>query len=139
MRKRFPPRFHLVHEHDIPEDAFVVNDVSYNVPCIFQVWIKRDMERDMPVEPEPQGYNFVKKSEDHDICIRRVGVYAGKIDRATQDKSEQSHYFIKFDTELSDSLYEKLDATEFSGKNNTVGPRSISKPEVTIEFNRIVS
>jgi hypothetical protein len=138
MRKRFPPRFHLVHEHDIPEDAFVVNDASYNVPCIFQVWIKRDTEREMPVELEPRGYAFVKKSEDHDICIRRVGVYAGKIDRATQDKSEQSHYFVKLDKELTDSLYEKLDAIEFSGKTNTVGPRSISKPEVIAEYNKII-
>ncbi len=138
MRKRFPPRFHLVHEHDIPEDAFVVNDASYNVPCIFQVWVKRDTDREMPVEIEPRGYIFVKKSEDHDICIRRVGVYAGKIDRATQDKSDQSHYFVKFDKELTEPIYEKLDAVEFSGKTNTVGPRSISKPEVIAEYNQII-
>ena len=45
---------------------------------------------------EPQGFFFVKKTENPDISFRRVGVNAGKIDVNSQEKSIQSHYFLKF-------------------------------------------
>ena len=39
---------------------------------------------------------FVKKTENPDISFRRVGVNAGNIDKKFDDKSINSHYFIKF-------------------------------------------
>ena len=55
------------------------------------------------------------------------------------DKSEQSHYFIKLttneDTDL-DEIIEKLKKIKFDF-NNTVGPKSISKQELILEFNKL--
>ena len=72
-----------------------------------------------------------------DISFRRVGVYAGKIETDT-NKSEQSHYFIKFTNNrpLCENL-NKLKAVTFDF-NNTVGPKSISKLELINEFNRVL-
>ncbi|GAG95725.1 unnamed protein product, partial [marine sediment metagenome] len=69
------------------------------------------------------------------ISFRRVGVYAGKVDRVTEKKSFQSHYFIKFDEPLTDELFDKLSNINYSGKDNTVGPKSIGKQELMKEFN----
>ena len=81
----------------------------------------------------------MKKSDTPDISLRRVGVYAGKIDKHVDDKSEQSHYFIKFDNELHDSVYDTIANINYPSKSDTVGPRSISKPNVTVELNKIIN
>lgn len=135
LKKHFPLKFHLVCEYDLPDNSFLVNGEEYNVPCVFQIWIKKEENREIPKKLEPKNYKFVKKTDDPDISFRRVGVYAGKIDRNTEDKSTQSHYFIKFDGELTNRLFDKLSNINYKNKNNTVGARSISKQELIKEFN----
>ena len=137
MKKHFPLDFHLVLEKDIASDSFLVGGESYHVPCIFQIWEKRETKREKPQKHKPYGYEFVKKDEDHDISFRRVGVYAGKIHTQTEDKSVQSHYFIKFKHDIGNIL-DELKNIDFGCKDNTVGPRSISKQELMKEFNAII-
>lgn len=135
LKKCFPLNFHLETEYDLPNDSFLVDDKSYNVPCVFQIWVKKDTHRLLPIKYVPFKYQFVKKDVDHDISFRRVGINAGDINRITEQKSEQSHYFIKFDNVLTDDLFNKLYNINYSCKDNTVGPRSISKQELMKEFN----
>jgi hypothetical protein len=137
LKKHFPIRFHLEAEIELPDMSFTINGNPHNVPCVFQIWKKKDTGRIVPVKLEPKNFNFVKKSEEHDISFRRVGVYAGKIDKHTENKSVQSHYFIKFDN-FSDVLFDKLSLIDYKTKNNTVGARSISKQELIKEFNMIL-
>ena len=85
----------------------------------------------------PNGFRFVNKTENPDISFRRVGVNAGNVDKDIENKSEQSHYFIKFDNEITDEIFEKISSIEYETKNNTVGPKSISKQELIKEFNKI--
>ena len=95
MRKSFDLNFHLIHEEDLPEFSFEVNDVKSDVPCIFQIWKKKNEKRDKLVKSEPINFKFVKKIESPDLSFRRVGVNAGNISKSIENKSEQSHYFIK--------------------------------------------
>ena len=131
-----------------------MNDTVYDVPCIFQIWKYKKEKRKVLQNELPKSFKFVKKEEDHDISFRRVGVYAGKIGifPFTKDKSEQSHYFIKFtnnktkkenlekifknNLELLEKEKEYFILCERFENNNTVGPRSISKPELIKEFNK---
>ena len=138
LKKKFPLKFHCVHESDIPNSSFLLNGKDYDVPCIFQIWIKRDFNREVPAILKPNGYKFVKKNENHDISFRRVGVNAGNISMDTADKSEQSHYFIKFDKELNDSFIKKIKSISFLKSSDTVGPKSISKQELIKEFREIL-
>jgi hypothetical protein len=136
LKKTFPLCFHLVFETDLPDKSFLVNGEEYGVDSIFQIWEKRSVDRVIPEKIEPRGFIFVNKDASPDISFRRVGVYAGKIDTNIIDKSVQSHYFIKFtNNRLVFENIEKLKSIEFS-HNNTVGPRSISKQELILEFNR---
>jgi len=137
MKSKFSPAFHLIFEEDVPKNSFLVNGKEYDVPCVFQIWKKLDIERIKKNKQEPVGFKFVKINENPDISFRRVGVYAGKIDVDVK-KSEQSHYFIKFtnNKSIEENLLKLKDITFIN--NNTVGPKSISKQELIEEFIKVL-
>ena len=86
---------------------------------------------------EPKGFKFVKKNENPDYSLRRVGVYAGNISKDIEDKSVQSHYFIKVE-QNSDLFVIKYQYIQWE-HDNTVGPKSISKQEFIREINKLTS
>jgi len=110
MKKHVPLNFWPICEENLPENSFLVNGKKHNVPCVFQIWERRDIKRKLPVKLLPKNFTFVKKNIPHDISFRRVGVYAGKIDTKTEDKSPQSHYFIKFNEDIlvNEEFLEKI-------------------------------
>ncbi len=77
--------------------------------------------------------------DNPEISFRRVGVKAGTISVSILDKSVESHYFIKFTNgkSVKDNI-EVLRNIEFH-HNNTVGPKSISKQEQILQFNRLIN
>lgn len=135
LKKSFPLNFHLIFEIDLPSNSFLVNNIEYDVPCIFQIWQKKTENREINIKIEPINFIFVKKEDEPHISFRRVGVNAGFIDINFKDKNIQSHYFIKFtnDKSIEDNLM-KLSNITFD-TNNTVGPKSISKQEIISVFN----
>ena len=160
LQKTFPLNFHLILETDLPDKAFLVDDVEHNVPSVFQIWVKSKVER-APVEKlVPMHFTFVNmqapaadmqapaadmqapaanmQAPAADVSFRRVGVNAGTISTEIEEKSEQSHYFIKFTNNkpLTENLTRLAGITYNS--NNTVGPRSISKQELIKEFNKVL-
>jgi len=137
LKKTFPLSFHLIFENDLPDKSFLVNGEEYTVDSVFQIWQKKDHPRCLVEKSMPLNFIFVNKAEYPDISFRRVGVYAGKIDKNSVDKSVQSHYFIKFTTTQNvDAIVALLSSSIKFNHNNTVGPRSISKPELISEFNK---
>lgn len=138
MQRHFPDNFHLVFEADLLENAFLIDGKVHNVPCVFQIWEKKEMIRDIQCKIEPIGFVFQKKLElpTPDISFRRVGVNAGVIDTEWQEKSIQSHYFIRFTNRLD--IIENIRKVRMANFlfNNTVGPKSISKQELIREWNQ---
>lgn len=138
LKKTFPLNFHLIFEIDLPDNSFLVDGVEHDVPCIFQIWEKKNVNRVVNEKLEPHNFMFVEKTEDPDISFRRVGVNAGTIDKNINDKSIQSHYFIKFTNKKSiANNIQNLSIITYDF-NNTVGPRSISKQELIKEFNKVL-
>jgi predicted RNA methylase len=138
LKKTFPLNFHLIFEIDLPDKSFLVDGVEHNVPCIFQIWEKKNVNRIVNEKLEPNNFIFVEKTENPDISFRRVGVNAGIIDKKIDEKSIQSHYFIKFTNKKSttDNI-QNLSIITYDF-NNTVGPKSISKQELIKEFNKVL-
>jgi predicted RNA methylase len=139
LKKTFALNFHLVYEMDLPDKSFLVDGIEHDVPCVFQIWQKRNEQRIVIQPQEPFNFRFVGKTENPDISFRRVGVNAGTIDYNNIDeKSVQSHYFIQFTNgkSVTDNI-EKLSNIKFDF-NNTVGPKSISKPELIRQFNPLL-
>ena len=138
LKKTFPLKFHLIFEIDLPDKSFTVDSVEHDVPCIFQIWEKKTTNRVVTEKLEPLNFMFVEKTENPDISFRRVGVNAGVIDKKKDEKSIQSHYFIKFTNEKStDDNISKLSTITYDF-NNTVGPKSISKQELIFKFNPLL-
>lgn len=127
LKNKFSINFHLIFEIDLPDDSFIVDGVEHNVPCIFQIWEKKNVNRYINKKIEPLNFMFVKKKGNPDISFRRVGVNAGIIDPKIDEKSIQSHYFIKFTNEKTTHENLKKLSTIIYDFNNTVGPKSISK------------
>jgi len=135
----FPPNWHLIHDNDIPEFSFTVDEILHDVPCCFQIWKKKRKRRTNIIHQENNKYVFTKAS-DADISFRRVGVYAGL---ASDDltKSKQSHYFIKFNNsnyEYIQKIIEELNNYGWEFNNNT-GPKSISKQELIPLLNQLTA
>lgn len=138
--KVFPSHFHLVYEQDCPVNSFIVDGKNYDVPCVFQIWVKKQHMRDMVIREDPVGFAYVKQNENPCFALRRVGIYAGKLSTDGIDtKSAQSHYFIRLEPHIDKNQFsESFNNLTFDGKDNTVGPRSISKQEFTTEMNKII-
>jgi len=138
MKKCFEKHFHLIYEIDLSENSFLVNGLECDVPCVFQIWqYKEEIRNEIDIQI-PLNFKFVKKENNPDISFRRVGVNAGTIMKEINNKSFQSHYFITFtNNKTIDENIEKLNTMTFDF-NNTVGPKSISKPELINEFNKLL-
>ena len=139
MKKHFTKNFHLVFETDLMEKSFLVNNIEYDVSCVFQIWEYKNEKRKETKKIEPINFKFVRKNDNPDISLRRVGINAGSITKEIDNKSFQSHYFIKFtNSKTVDDNIEKLKQAKFVPSNDTVGPKSISKQELIDEFNKLL-
>ena len=137
MSNVFPSKFHCIHTSDIPKNAFEINNKSHDVPCIFQIWEKRNIDREKTLKVKEYGFTYVKFSDSYDVAFRRVGGLAGKCYKVNSGVfSPQSHYFLKFDNINVDSIMNKINLHIFP--SNTVGPRSLSKSEVNEVINNII-
>jgi hypothetical protein len=147
MRNHFPKQFHLIYQMDLDANSFLQDGNPIDVPCVFQIWQKQEEERESiaKLDADPAIFQFVKQDEIPDISFRRVGVNAGAITVATlenqwlQEKSIQSHYFIKFtstDEKNKSDLIKKISQIKYA-EDNTVGPKSIGKQEIIREFNKL--
>jgi hypothetical protein len=141
MYNAFPLKFHLIHTAELEKDSFILNGTPYDVPCVFQVWEKKGVDRVVENKILPSGFQYVKGSDTYDAAFRRVGGLAGKCYRAGSGQfSIQSHYFLKFDVGLTqhiDEILEKINSHVFP--SNTVGPRSLSKSEANAVINTLLS
>jgi hypothetical protein len=133
MKKHFALNFHLKFEMDLPKNSFLVDEKEYDVPCVFQIWGRASFNRIVAEKKKPIGFTFVKKNENPDISVRRCGVNAGTVDTNYIIKNTNSHYFIKLQNN-DETIINMLKTITFN-HNNTVGPKSISKPELIDKYN----
>jgi predicted RNA methylase len=136
VKSKIPLNFHLLIQKDLPKNSFTVNGNDYDVPCVFQIWVKKPFNRKIIKNIKPIFFQFVKKNENPDISVRRIGYYAGRIDKNIINKNINTHYFIKFNNNVNSNIINELIKIKYKN-NNTVGPRSISKNELIIKFNKI--
>jgi hypothetical protein len=123
------PYFHLLFQKDLDKNSFLLDNSVYDVPCTFQIWLKKDTLR--PIIPKISTIDdFIFTSKNlADFAIQRVGVAAGKIKLDFSNYSSSSHYFIKSKSDFD--ILPILNSIDFSSvKFNTAGNPSISKSEL---------
>lgn len=139
MSNSFSKCFHLVHTSDIKKNSFEVDSESYDVPCIFQIWERRNYDRIIENKIKELFFKYVKVDEDYDFVCRRVGGLAGKCYHKENNSkfNPQCYHFIKLDLNINlQKIIDTMNNHVFP--SNTVGPRSLSKSEINKELNRII-
>ena len=140
MFNAFDLRFHLVKSVELEKNSFSINGTKHDVPCVFQIWEKKEFPRIVEDKVGSNGFQYVKFSDKYDVAFRRVGGLAGKCYKKDgASYSIQSHYFLHFDEEvipLMDDVIEKINQHTFP--SNTTGPRSLSKSEINVVINGII-
>lgn len=133
--KKLHKNMHLVFEWDVPDNSFNIKGEHVNVPCVFQIWIKKnDLRVDEVLNTKTDDISFVSR-EQADIAFQRVGVKAGAI----KDKSifhtiaDASHIFIKLNNPNALNILQNINWDKI--KFNTAGNPSISKSEMIHEYN----
>lgn len=140
MSRAFPSKFHCIFQKELAKDSFEVNGQSYDVPCVFQIWQKRETDRVVSESVKESGFQYVKGSEQYHLAFRRVGGKAGTCYiKGSGEFSIQSHYFLKFEDRYISSIQKIVDlVNKHVFPSNTVGPRSLSKGEVNEVLNEIL-
>ena len=140
MSRAFASQFHCIHSAELGKNAFLLNGEKYDVPCVFQIWERRDSARPAAENVAAVGFTYVKPTEEYTIVLRRVGGLAGRcFARNTGDFAPQSHYFLRFDATVTPHAAAIIENTnKHVFPSNTVGPRSLSKSEVNVVLNEIV-
>lgn len=142
MNNAFDLKFNCIYSKELPNDAFVINEIPYDVPCVFQIWKRELHDRVVTVAESPRGFSYVKADADteHHIIFRRVGGNAGKCHLKSETTySPQSHHFIKLDDEYVDKvedIVKNINLCVFP--SNTLGPRSLSKGEINAVINAVI-
>ena len=127
IHKKLATNFHIIHEHDLPKNSFLLDGKEYDVPCCFQIWKKAEHYRSQKVI-ENEFLEFVKKKDatDKTFCVRRAGGKAGqRLDGL--DHKEVSTYFVN---ESQPGVKAAIDKLDLSIVGCTAGVKSISKPEL---------
>lgn len=135
VQNKIDKNFHLTASYFLPKKSFLLNGDPVDVPCVFQVWDFSSVERVVVPTPEMKGFRFVRKEDNPDFYIQRIGGGTGTIGRDVGNRSVQSNYFVKADDEqLVDALYHDFSLLSHPTKSYSVGPRSISKKEILLEL-----
>jgi len=126
--------FHLVYEEDLADNSFEFNGQDKDVPCVFQVWVKRDVIREKAIKLTTEDFTFCKERELADFAFQRVGVNAGRIKDIDNVIASASHYFMK---QKNENVREILSGIDWNSvKLNTAGNPSISKQELIMLYNQ---
>jgi predicted RNA methylase len=139
MDKCFDLQFHKVFEKDLDNNSFTYENAEYSVPCVFQVWEKRDAKREViPKVFENDKYIIVEKEDFPAFAFRRVGGKAGTFTFSDLETlSKQSNYFIKTRLPITPEIIDKLSKIAWES-NNTIGAKSVSKQELIKNLNKIL-
>jgi len=141
MSRAFPSKFHCIFQKELEKDSFEVNGQPYDVPCVFQIWQKKDVDRVLAEVAKESGYQYVKATEQYHLAFRRVGAKAGTCYlKGSGEFSVQSHYFLKVEDRFIPNIPKILEEiNKHIFPSNTVGPRSLSKGEVNEVLNEILT
>lgn len=133
VKNKLDLNFHLKKEWVLSKNSFTFNDNEYDVPCVFQIWEKREVKRKIKKQKSTSKLFDFTDELNADVAVRRVGGLAGKVLIDFNGYKESSHYYIKFKEENKDSVLNVFinSYKELNNKaRNTAGNPSLSKHEL---------
>lgn len=128
IQNRLHPYFHLLKDDDMPASAFIKDGNPYDVPCAWQLWRRKDFQRQPQQVPDISHLVQFTTPTQADFAMRRVGYSAGKVITANiASLSKNTHYFLQEKQNGIIDLLRQIDWLEVVSQ--TVGPRSLARDE----------
>lgn len=129
-QNKLPLNFWLTQEKELPKNSFLLNGAPYDVPCVFQVWDKKDELREPIKFPMTSNYfTFTKNISEADFRVQRVGGSAGKAYLDKKGAASSNYYLINKSDFSNEELVRILNTVEYETIEDTVGPKSLPKGE----------
>lgn len=94
FKNRLDFNFHLLLEEDCPVNSFLLDGEPYDVPCVFQIWVKKEYKRERFMVGANKWFKQCTPSEA-DLVVRRVGGRAGQVLALSTEWNINSTYFLK--------------------------------------------
>jgi len=130
VQRRLDSTFHQVLDYFLPEKSFIFEGRPYDVPCCFQVWVKRTnvVRHCVDGSLSHPDFEFVPR-EQASLAVRRVGTLAGKYFLEFSQYADESHYFIRPKIDISRflALLDEVDwhsLTTANGISPSIGKRA---------------
>jgi hypothetical protein len=129
VQRKLNLSFHLIHEELCPDNAFLIDGVAYDVPCVFQVWKRMNAKRKLDVSTKGNPFFEFTTKANADFCIRRVGGRAGQV-LAGIDHTDQTTFFLRSLRSDAVEAVTKCFPAFAELRDMTAGVRSVSKSEI---------
>lgn len=128
--------FHLSHDEDVCNNAFLYDGQEYDVPCCWQIW-QRTKNRRLPnTVPSVDHLIEFTTPENADFAMRRVGFYAGRVKtKDIRSLSSTTHYFLKEKAKGVRQVLSDIDWVSITSQ--TAGTRSLSKKELAKKLTEV--
>ncbi|MDE2673936.1 MAG: hypothetical protein OXH65_02380 [Paracoccaceae bacterium] len=136
IQNRLHEKFHLVSDDDVENGAFLLNGNAYDVPCAWQIWERKQTNREILQIPSVNHLFMYTDKENASFAMRRVGFYAGRvIERGIKNLSQSTHYFMK---DLKSDVIKVLRSINWTDiTKQTAGVRSLSKGEIAYRLSEV--
>lgn len=124
-------RFWLIHEEHCPSNSFILDGQAYDVPCVFQIWVKRGKtaQREDCLPSVVNPYIEFTTQDKATFSLRRVGGRAGEV-LLGADYNKNTTYFCREKKKgARKALIACYDAI-CELRDHTAGVRSVSKREI---------
>jgi len=129
LQNKLSCEYSVTFEQDVMSNAFTVDGINKDVPCVFQIWERRKRKI---IEDEPCEWLDFKNTPN--VCVRRVGGKAGKV-LIGMNHNTNTTYFIHAKNE---KVIKALKLMSLKDIDNTAGVRSISMQEICKEVNKVM-
>ena len=140
IQKKINENAKLIYSKSLNEDSFILNDKSYSVKCVFQIWTtKLSNKKNLRIKNAPKIRHkdfqtwihnntkqtlkyFDKKKYKWDIAVHRQGYYDYnlKITNPNDLIKNRQYFFIKANSKKILKKIEKIDFTKLSKTNTQV-------------------
>lgn len=130
VQNKLDKNMHLVFEWDVPVNSFNIKKEVVDVPCVFQVWIKKPELREKHEKAFVSvDFTFTDRHLAN-FAFQRVGAKAGAIKgpEVFANIADASHIFISAEQPEVSKILKIIDWSDI--KFNTAGNPSISKAEL---------
>jgi len=132
QQNRIAKTLHLVHEEEIPADAFTHEGKTVDVPCVLQIWERCPGIERTKHKLKRQHPHFERCTQaEADLVIRRVGAHAGLLKPLETSWSAQSNIFLRATGCCPEELKARMANLDMAGLAcNGAGGGSINMSEL---------